>query len=139
MTSPSLPVRIFGREPAAIVATIEAVLALLVAFQLGLDAPHVALIMAVVTAAFGLYTAWVTHDTLLGVVVGFIKAVLALSIGYGLPLSPAQTAALIAVVTVGLGLFNRQQTFPSYSPPADVVPGTVVNSYTERVGKGSDG
>lgn len=125
-------VKIFGREPAAIVASIEAVLALLVAFQLGLDSAHVGLIMGVVVAAFGVYTAWATHDTLLGIVVGFIKAVLALAIGYGLPLSPEQTAALIAVVTVALGLFNRQQTSPAYLPQPDVVQGTVVNNYLEQ-------
>jgi len=118
------PVTIFGREPAAIVGTIEAALALLVAFQLGLDAPHVALIMGVVTSLAAVYTAWVTKDTLLGVVVGLIKAVIALAIGYGLSLTPEQTGALIAVATVALGLFNRQQTYPLGAPPK-AAPGAI--------------
>ena len=105
-------VLIFGREPAAIVATIEAALALAVAFFLHITSGQVGLIMAVVTAALAVYTAVVTHDRLLAVVVGLAKALLALGVGFGLHLSPEQSAAIIAFVTVAMGLFNRQQTTP---------------------------
>ena len=108
---------IFGREPAAWVGLIEAILALLIITVLHWSAEQVALVMAAVVAAFGVYTAWVTEDTLLGVVVGFTKAVLALMVGFGLTLSPELTAAIIGLVTVVMGFFNRQQTSPVASPP----------------------
>jgi hypothetical protein len=101
------------REPAFYVGLFEAVLAVLLSFGLfGLTGEKVSLIMAVVVAGLGFYTAWATRDTLLGVGVGLSKAVLALGIGYGLMLTDAQTGALIAVVTVALGAFNRTQTSP---------------------------
>lgn len=108
---------IFGREPAAIVATIEAALALAVAFFLPISSGQVGLIMAVVTAALAVYTAVVTDQRLLAVVVGLVKAVLALAVGFGLHLSPEQAAGIIAFVTVAMGLFNRQQTSPVVAKP----------------------
>ena len=45
-----------GREPAAWVGLIEALLALLVAFAIGVTAESAVLIMAVVSALAGLYT-----------------------------------------------------------------------------------
>lgn len=112
--------KIFGREPAAWVGLIEAVVALLVITVLHWTNEQTGLVMAVVVAAAGLYTAWVTHDTLLGVVIGFTKAVLALLIGFGVELSPELTGALIGLVTVVLGLFNRQQTYPVSDPPRPI-------------------
>jgi hypothetical protein len=103
---------IFGREPAAIVALIEAILALALAFGIGLTTETLGATMAVVTAAAGLYVAWSTRDTLLGATVGLIKSALILAACYGLTLSDQQSAALIALVVVAFGLFNRQVTSP---------------------------
>lgn len=103
---------IFGREPAAWIGLIEAALVLLVAVGLNWSAEQVAVVMAVVVAGFGVYTAWITKDTMLGVIVGLTKAVLALFIGFGIELTPEFTGALIALVTVGTGFFNRTQTAP---------------------------
>lgn len=103
---------IFGREPAAWVGLIEAGLALAVLTFLHITSDQTALVMAVVVSLFGIYTAWVTKDTMLGVVVGLAKAALALAIGFGFSLTPDVTAGLIAFVTVAMGLFNRQTTSP---------------------------
>lgn len=111
------PDNIFGREPAAWVGLIEAIIALLTITVLHWSTEQIALVMAVVVAVFGVYTAWVTHDTLLAVVVGLVKAVLALLVGFGISLSPELTAAIIGFATVVLGFFNRQQTYPVASPP----------------------
>lgn len=109
---------IFGREPAAWIGLIEAALAFLVAVLLHWSQTQVGLVMAVVVAGFSLYTAWVTNDTMLAVVVGLVKALLALFAGFGLTLlTPEQAGLLIALVTAGLGFWNRSQTFPVYSPP----------------------
>lgn len=113
--------KIFGREPAAWIGLIEGLLALFLAWNytsmaLGLTNETVGLIMAVVTAAFGLVTAFYTKDVQLAVVLGFVKAAVALAVGYGLDLSIDQTAAIITFATVAFGLFNRQQTSPATQP-----------------------
>lgn len=113
--------KIFGREPAAYIGLIEGVLALLLAWSytsnvLGLTNETVGLIMAVVTAAFGLITAFYTKDVQLAIVLGFVKAATALAVGYGLDLTVEQTAAIITFTTVAFGLFNRQQTSPAKTP-----------------------
>lgn len=105
--------KIFGREPAAFIGLISGVLSLLLSLNLlGLTNETVGLIMGVVTAAFGVYTAYVTKDTMLGVIVGFVNATFALVAGYGFELSPDTTAAAIAIVTVLVGFFQRTQTSP---------------------------
>lgn len=105
--------KIFGHEPAAYVGVIEAFLALLLSIHLfGLTDESVGLIMAVVTAAAGLLTAYMTHNQLLSALTGFAKAALALAVGYGLHLDVTQTAAIIAFVTVTAGLFLRTQNSP---------------------------
>lgn len=108
--------KILGREPAFLVGVIEAVIALAVAFGLDLTTEQTALVMAVVVSVFGVYTAYVTHDTLLGVGVGLAKAVLALAIGFGLKLSPDQIGTLLAFITVVAGFSHRTQTAPADTP-----------------------
>ena len=80
--------RIFGREPAAWVGVIEAALALTVALGwVNITAAQTALIMAAVTALFGVATAYLTKNTMLGVLVGLTKAIIALAIGFGFTIS----------------------------------------------------
>lgn len=104
---------IFGREPAAIVALIEGALTLAVTLGLSVSSNQIGLIAAVVTAAFGVYLAWATKETLLGVTTGLIKAMAAVAVGFGAHLAPEQTGALIAFVTVAFGLYQRTQTSPA--------------------------
>ena len=109
--------KVFGREPAAIVGLIEGALVLALSFGLfNLTQDTIGVIMAVVSAALGVYVAYVTRDTLLSAVIGFIKALVALTAVYGLPLTTEQTGALIAFVTVVFSLYNRSQTSPLSQP-----------------------
>ena len=109
--------KIFGREPAVIAGTVEAGLVLLLSFGLfNLTQDTIGLIMAVVTAALGLYVAYVTSETLLAAVLAFIKAALALSAVYGFSLSVEQTGALLAFVSVAFGFYQRTQTSPLVNP-----------------------
>jgi len=109
--------RILGREPAAWSGLIQALLVLALSnHAFSLTPETVALIMAVVTAAFGVYTAWVTANTMLGVIVGLANAIFALVIGYGLDLSTEMTSAAIALITVTVGFFQRTQTTPLPAP-----------------------
>ncbi len=113
--------KIFGREPAVLVGLIESALVLVLSFGLfNLTQDTVGAIMAVVTAAFGLYLAYVTKDTILGAAVGLLKAGLVLATFYGFSLSFEQSAALIAFVTVGLSLYQRTQTTPLETPSLSV-------------------
>lgn len=96
--------QIFGREPAAIVAAIQAVLALLIGFgtlePIGLSTQtDLAVVMGVVGAVAALYLAYVTSETLLAPVVEVLKASLALGAIYGLAITAEETALLIATVT----------------------------------------
>lgn len=105
---------IFGREPAAWIGLIEAVATILMAFAIGIDQTTFGPIMAVVTAAFGVYSALVTRDTALGAIVGLTKSALVLAAVYGATLTDQQTGAVIALVTVVVGFFQRTQTSPEY-------------------------
>lgn len=107
---------IFGREPAAWVGLIESLLTILLAFGLGVTQETFGPILAVVVAAFGVYTAWVTKDTALGAIVGFTKASLVLCAVYGLTLTDGQTAAIVALVSVLVSFFQRTQTSPAAFP-----------------------
>lgn len=119
-------VRIAGREPAAWIGLIEGVLLVLMAFGLGIGQDVFGPIMAVVTAAGGLYTAWATKDTMLGVILTFVKSVLTLVAVYGVSLNDQQTAAIIGLTSVVVGFWQRTQTSPVYAPvdpsPVQVTP-----------------
>jgi len=107
---------IFGREPAAVAATLEAALSVLGSLVFRWTDSQVGLVVAVVAALFGIYTAWATVDTLLGYIVGGIKAILALAIGFGLHPDPRTASALISFAVIGIGLFQRSATSPSGYP-----------------------
>lgn len=127
------PKTIFGREPAAVAATLEAALAVLGGLVFRWSDDEVGLVVAVVAALFGVYTAWATVDTLLGYVVGLIKAVLALAIGFGLHPDPRTAATLISFAVIAMGLFQRSSTSPVGTPaPAGPVldPGSVASVVT---------
>ncbi len=119
-----------GREPAAWVGLIEAVLALLVVFAIGVNPESAVLIMAVVSALAGLYTAWATKDTALGAILGLSKATISLVAYYGLTLTDGQQGALMAIVPVLFGFWQRTQTTPVADPvdpsPTQTVPGQKV-------------
>lgn len=109
--------KLFGREPAVWVGLIEGALALTVAAGLvNFTADQTALVMAAVVAVFGVVTAYLTSDTMLGVLVGLTKAVVALVVGFGLTLSPELTASIITFVVVAVGFFQRTQTTPAVTP-----------------------
>lgn len=123
---------IFGREPAAWIGLIEALVTLILVLWPGLvSATMIALIMAVITAGLGFYTAWVTKDTMLGVTIGLLKAILALAAGFGLHLTADQTGAVIALVTVVLGLFQRTQTSPIPDPSFQSMSSSTIPDPTE--------
>ncbi|NUS01904.1 MAG: hypothetical protein HOV97_04995 [Nonomuraea sp.] len=118
-------VLIFGREPVVISNAIEGILACLLAFGLlgwaGINtADEIAIVMAVVSSALGVYVAYVTKDTLLGAVLGLIKAAVALIAAYGYDVTDVQLAQILAAVTVVAALWHRTQTGPAADPSLDL-------------------
>lgn len=115
-------VKIFGREPSVVIGLIESMLAMALSFGwFDLSQQTVGLIMAVVVAAFGVYSAYVTSETLLAAVVGLAKAAAALGAVYGLSLTDNQTGALIALITMSFSLFQRTQVVPLNDPSFKVI------------------
>lgn len=110
--------QIFGREPAAWIAAIQSFLVLAVSFgwlsSLGLHSQaDVALVVAVLAAAGGLYLAWGTSETMLAAIIEFFKAGLALGAIYGLHISTEQTGLVIAGINAIFALLvHRPQTSP---------------------------
>lgn len=116
--------KIFGREPAFYAGLLEALLATLLSFGMlgfiGIDnAEGIAIVMAVVQGAIGIYVAYVTKDTLLGVGVAFLKSSVALLAYYHYELNEMQLTTLIALLTILLGGFQRTQTGPAVIPSLD--------------------
>lgn len=110
------PITIFGREPAVVVGTITAALAVLLAFGLGISPDSYGPWVALVAALGGVITAIGTTDTLLGATVAVLEAGIVLVAVYGLTLTDQQTGALVAFVPVLFGLYQRTQTTPLVAP-----------------------
>jgi hypothetical protein len=123
--------KLFGREPVAVISVAETILALILGLA-HVDAEKIGVIMAVVTALAGLFNAWATYDTMLSAVVGLAKAAFALVIAFGFNLSDQLTGTLIMTVTVVLGLiYNRSATSPAVTPSfstPDTVPGEIITN-----------
>lgn len=112
ITTFNRPLTVFGREPAVIVGTIEAALAVLLAFGLGITPESYGPWVAVVVAAGGVLTAVGTTETLLGAVIALLEAGAVLTAVYGLVLTEQQTGALVALVPVVFALWQRTQVSP---------------------------
>lgn len=114
--------KIFGYEPAAWSGALQALLGVLVVFNVfGLTADTSTLVQAASGAAFALVTAFLTKKVNLAVVVGAAQALMALLVGFGLDVhgtlgDPQVQATLIALLQVGLAGFLRQNTEPAHEP-----------------------
>lgn len=111
------PRQILGREPAAIIAAIQVVLALLLSFgvleRVGLKGQDdLAVLVTVLGGLAALYVAWGTTETALAALVEVIKASVALGAIYGLQITTEQTGLLIAAVTAITTAWFRGQTSP---------------------------
>lgn len=92
--------KIFGREPAAILAVLYSVIAVLGAFVFHLTIDQQSLLNAGAAASLGLVLAAMAHsDGLLAAVVGFAKAVMAIALGFGLHASPENQAIIMLAVS----------------------------------------
>ncbi|MGH3499750.1 MAG: hypothetical protein ACRDQA_02435 [Nocardioidaceae bacterium] len=108
----NLVLRVVG-YPAAVAGVIEAALALALAFGApGLSHHAIALILAAVTAGFGLLGGLLSEQATLSSLVGFGKAALALVVGYGVTITPDQVASIMTLVALIGGFFLHTQSSP---------------------------
>lgn len=104
---------IFGREPAAIVAVIKAILYFVASFWAALDEALIAAILAAVTAILDLAVAYLTSQTTFGVVLAVFNTGLVLVVTLGLPWNEDQQAMFLAVAAAVVGFFvQRTQVSP---------------------------
>lgn len=109
--------KIFGREPAAILAFIAVVIKLVAAFGINLTTDQQAVLNAVAAAAVGLAVAVMAHDSLAAPIYGLAQAGLALAVGFGLHWSADQQAIVLSAVQVAVAMFLRTQV--TAKVPAD--------------------
>lgn len=101
--------KIFGREPAAILAFVAVVIKLVAAFGVDLTSDQQAVLNAVAAAAVGLIVAVLAHDALAAPIYGLAQAGLALAVGFGLHWSADQQAVVLSFVQVAIAMFLRTQ------------------------------
>lgn len=107
----------FGKEPAAIIGVISAILIAAVNFGLPLTSEQAGLITAAIAALGAALIAWRTKHTTLAVMLGALQAAAALAGGFGLEMSTEQLGALSAALAALFALYNRSQTSPVSARP----------------------
>ncbi len=130
---PSAAIRIWGREPAAILGILEVALTLAVAFGLGVTNESAGLLTALISGVLGAWVAWATKDTLLGAATTIVKAGTALVVYYGVTLTETQTVAILAAVPIIVNFWQRTQTSPVAAPVDPSPPQVVIANPTPDV------
>lgn len=111
------PRQFLGRDPAALLALVQAALTLALSFGLlawaGLSTQvDLALLLGVLNALSAVYLAWGTTETALAAVVELFKGLVAFGAVYGLSISIEQTALAIVLINAIATAFLRTQTSP---------------------------
>lgn len=109
--------RWFGREPALVIQTISAVLALLVGFGIsGLDDGLAAAITAVLTAAAATWVALHVRPVAPTVFTGLVTASATLAAAFGLDLTQQQVGLVAMAATAVMAMLTRAQVTPTSDP-----------------------
>ena len=101
--------KLFNREPAAILAFVAVGIKLIAAFGINLSTDQQAVLNAVAAAVVGLTVAVMTHDGIAAALYGFAQAALALAVGFGLHWYADQQAVVLSFVSVAIAMFVRTQ------------------------------
>lgn len=106
--------KIFGREPAAFIALLGSVLAVLAALELpGLDPGQAAAAVAVVAAGVLAYT---TRPLAPSLLTGAFAALVALFTEYGLELSEELVGGITGLILATYAFITREQVTPRETP-----------------------
>lgn len=112
--------RIFGREPAAVLAFISVVVKLASAYVFHATETQQATVNTVAACAVAVLIAISAHDSIGAAVFDLAQALVAAAVGFGLKLDADHQALWLSLVTVAIGLWSRTQvTAPK--PPAGPV------------------
>ncbi|THA29169.1 hypothetical protein E6R18_24985 [Streptomyces sp. A1277] len=113
--------RIFGREPAALLGLIAVIVKLVAAFGVDVSGEQQAVINAVAAAAVGVTLAVMASDGVGAALIGLVQAVVALAVGFGLDWSAERQAVVLSVATAVVAMWDRTQVtapVPASSPKA---------------------
>lgn len=109
--------KIFGREPTLVLQAISAALSILVAFGVpNLTAEQAGLMVAAISATFGVINALMVRPVAPTAFVGLVGAVAALTAAYGLEFSQQQVGSVAAATVAVLTLLGRGQVTPVADP-----------------------
>lgn len=102
--------KIFGREPAVVLALFSAVLQVLAVFGLDLSPELQGAVTAVIAAVMGVWTAFqVAQDKILPALLGFAQAGFSLLMAFGLDVSTSTQLAASTLITAAVAAFVRTQ------------------------------
>lgn len=109
--------RIFGREPAVVLALFAAVVSCASAFGLNVSADVQLYVNAAAVAAVGALTAWsVEREKLLPAITGFVQAVMILAVSLGLDLS-AEKQSIVLTLVAAVGMVVVRDRVTAKVPP----------------------
>lgn len=100
-------------EPTLILQFVSAALSLVVALGFGLTSDQAALIVAAITAVFGVVNAVMVRPIAPAAFTALVGALAALAAGFGFHLPDAVVAAVTGLVLTGLALLTRGQVSPT--------------------------
>jgi hypothetical protein len=105
--------KVFGREPTLVLQVISAVLSFLVASGFGLTDTQAALVVAAISAVFGVINAWAVRPIAPAVFTGLVGALAALALGFGFNVSGEFVAGVNGVLLAVLAFLTRAQVTPA--------------------------
>lgn len=105
--------KIFGYEPAVLLAGLNALVAMLVSYGLPLSSDMANAVTTIATAAIGIWIAVMTRPVAPTVVAAGVGTILTALAAFRLDLSDTQVGSTVAVVSVVLGLLLRANVSPA--------------------------
>lgn len=119
-------VKIFGREPAAVLAFISIVVKLASAYLFHATETQQATVNTVAACAVALFIAISAHDSIGAAIFNLAQALVAAAVGFGLKLDADHQALWLSLVTVVIGLWSRTQVIaPKPAAPVSTPPRAV--------------
>jgi len=111
--------KVFGREPAVVLALISAVLQVLATFGLHLSPELQGAVVAVIAAVFGVWTAvQVAQDKILPALLGLAQAGFSLLMAFGFDVGTNAQLAASTLITAAVAAFVRNQVVAPVPPNA---------------------
>lgn len=103
----------FKLEPAVIIYSANALVALLVSFGLGLTQDQVSAVTVVATAVVAIITTIMTRPVVVSALTGAVGSLLTAVAAFGLELTADQIGATVTALSIVLALLLRQNVSPA--------------------------